>query len=64
MGQILKASEIKLFNIRYYCEKRDPLFETKMRDILLIYKQVELQFDGLGEIIVPDDYKTHNHYLL
>ena len=28
-----------------------------MQDILLVYKQVELQFDGNGEIIVPDDYK-------
>ncbi len=55
--QILKASEIKPFNIRYYCEKRAPLFETKMRSMLLVYKQVELQFDGFGEIIVPDDYK-------
>lgn len=28
-----------------------------MQDILLVYKQVELQFDENGEIIVPDDYK-------
>ncbi len=28
-----------------------------MRDILLVYKQVELQFDENGEIIVPDGYK-------
>lgn len=57
VGQILKASEIKPFKIKYYCEKRDPLFESKMRDILLVYKQVELQFDENGEVIVPDDYK-------
>ncbi len=57
VGQILKASEIKHFKVKYYCEKRDPLFESKMRDILLVYKQVELQFDENGEIIVPDDYK-------
>lgn len=57
VGQLLKKSEIKPFKIKYYCEKRDPLFESKMRDILLVYKQVELQFDENGEIIVPDDYK-------
>ena len=57
VGQILKASEIKPFKVKYYCEKRDLLFESKMRDILLVYKQVELQFDENGEIIVPDDYK-------
>lgn len=57
VGQILKASEIKPFKVKYYCEKRGPLFESKMRDILLVYKQVELQFDENGEIIVPDGYK-------
>ena len=57
VGQLLKKSEIKPFKIKYYCEKRDPLFESKMRDILLVYKQVELQFDENGKIIVPDDYK-------
>ena len=57
VGQLLKKSDIKPFKIKYYCEKRDPLFESKMRDILLVYKQVELQFDENREIIVPDDYK-------
>lgn len=57
VGQILKASEINPFKVKYYCEKRGPLFESKMRDILLVYKQVELQFDENGEIIVPDGYK-------
>ena len=56
VGQLLKASEIRPFKIKYYCEKRDPLFESKMRDLLLVYKQVELQFDEKGELIVPEDY--------
>lgn len=55
--QILKEQEIKPFKIKYYCEKRDPEFETKMHDVLMVYKQVEMQFDENGEIIVPDDYK-------
>ena len=57
VGQLLKKCDIKPFKINYYCEKRDPLFESKMQDILLVYKQVELQFDENGELIVPDDYK-------
>ena len=55
--QILKEQDIKPFKIKYYCEKRDPDFETKMHNILTVYKQVEMQFDENGEIIVPDDYK-------
>ena len=55
--QILKEQEIKPFKIKYYCEKRDPDFETKMHNVLTVYKQVEMQFDENGEIIVPDDYK-------
>ncbi len=51
-----KHNDIKPFKIKYYCEKRDPEFEAKMKDIFLVYKQVELQFDENGEIIVPDDY--------
>lgn len=57
VGQLLKKCDIKPFKIKYYCEKRDPLFESKMQDILLVYKQAELQFDENGESIVPDDYK-------
>lgn len=53
--KILKRSEIKPFKIRYYCEKRDPDFENKMHDVLVVYKQVSLQFDEEGRIIIPDD---------
>lgn len=53
--KILKRSEIRPFKIKYYCEKRDPDFETKMHDVLVVYKQVEMQFDEDGSIIVPAD---------
>ena len=53
--KILKRSEIRPFKIKYYCEKRDPDFETKMHDVLVVYKQVEMQFDENGNIIVPTD---------
>lgn len=54
--KLLKDSDIKPFKIKYYCEKRDPEFESKMHEVLLVYKQVEMQFDSNGDIIVPDDY--------
>jgi transposase len=48
---ILDAAEIKPHKIRYYCEKRDPDFDEKMHNILVVYKQIELQFDEEEQII-------------
>ncbi len=53
--KILRRLEIKPFKIKYYCEKRDPEFEQKMHDVLLVYKQISLQFHEDGSIIVPED---------
>ena len=53
--KILNRSEIKPFKIKYYCEERDPDFETKMHDVLVVYKQVEMQFDENGDIIIPSE---------
>lgn len=53
--KILKRSEIKTFKIKYYCEKRNPDFESKMHDVLVVYKQIEMQFDENGNIIVPTE---------
>lgn len=49
---ILESNEIKPNKIRYYLERKDPEFETKMHDVLLVYKQVELCFDEEGNILV------------
>lgn len=48
---ILDAAEIKPFKIKYYCEKRDPEFKQKMHDVLVVYKQVEIQFDEEGNLL-------------
>jgi transposase len=48
--RILDEADIKPFKIRYYCEKRDPDFEQKMHEVLVVYKQVELQFDEHGNL--------------
>lgn len=53
--KILKRSDIKPFKIKYYCEKRDPDFETKMHDVLVVYKQLTFQFDENGNVIVPEE---------
>ena len=50
---ILDAAEIKPFRIQYYCEKRDPDFESKMHEVLLVYKQIEMLFDENGELFIP-----------
>ena len=48
---ILDEAEIKPFRIRYYCENRDPDFDGKMHNVLLVYKQLSIQFDEDGHFI-------------
>lgn len=55
LQKYLKKMDIKPFKIKYYLEKKDPDFENKMHDVLVVYKQVEMQFDEKGDIIVPCD---------
>ena len=50
---ILDAANIKPFRIQYYCENRDPDFDTKMHQVLLVYKQIEMLFDENGELYIP-----------
>lgn len=60
LQKYLKKMDIKPFKIKYYLEKKDPDFENKMHDVLMVYKQVEMQFDRNGDIIVPDGVRmTH-----
>ena len=42
---ILNAAEVKPFRIKYYCEKRDPEFEERKHNILVVYKQLSFRFD-------------------
>ena len=51
LRKILNNARIKPFQVSYYCEKRDPEFDAKMHDILVIYKQIEMQFDQDGNLI-------------
>jgi transposase len=60
VNTILNDADIKPHKIRYYLEKRDPEFDRKMNDVLIVYKQIEIQFendDKTGAITISYDEK-------
>jgi transposase len=57
--RILDSVEIKPHKIRYYCDKRDPEFEQKMHNVLVVYKQIEMQFDDQGNLLPFDGIKVN-----
>ena len=59
LRKILSNARIKPFQISYYCEKRDPEFDAKMHDVLVIYKQIEMQFDQDGKLIPFEKEAVH-----
>ena len=40
--KILRANVVQPQKIRYYLEQRDPEFESKMKQVLHVYKQIEV----------------------
>ena len=54
---ILDAADINPFRIQYYCENRDPEFDSKMHQVLVVYKQIEMLFDENGELYIPSGYQ-------
>ena len=60
---ILDDAEIKPYRFRYYCENRDSEFESKMHNILLVYKQLSFQFDEEGHFIPWEDDEEVVHVL-
>lgn len=52
---ILDKAKIKPFRIKYYCENRDPEFDEKMNNVLLVYKQLSMQFDENGKLLPWDN---------
>lgn len=59
LRKILANAKIRPFKVSYYCERRDPDFDSKMHDVLVIYKQVSLQFDGDGKLLPFDGTPVH-----
>jgi transposase len=44
--RILDENQLKPHKITYYLEKRDPDFERKMHEVLMVYKDVSLYTEG------------------
>ena len=44
--RILNEHDIKPHKIRYYLERRDPEFDRKMQDVLMVYRDVSLYAEG------------------
>lgn len=62
--RILAAQTLQPHKVKYYLERRDPDFERKMREVLLVYQEVALQnearakgAEGLTVITVSVDEK-------
>lgn len=49
---ILEDNEIKPNKMKYYLVRKDPDFDKKMHDVLVVYKQVEMCFDEEGNITI------------
>jgi len=47
--RILVAQPLRPEKVKYYLERRDPNFESKMREVLLVYQEVALQNRGSSE---------------
>ena len=60
---ILDEADIKPFRIKYYCENRDPDFDSKMHNVLLVYKQLSMRFDEDGNLIPWEEGGTTIHVL-
>ena len=60
---ILEEADIKPNKIKYYCENRDPGFDQKMHNVLLVYKQLSMQFDENGNLLPFDKDSEIVHVL-
>ena len=57
---ILDEDDLKPWRMSYYLERRDEDFDDKMNDVLMVYKEVELELEGdeeSGVVYVSFDEK-------
>ena len=47
--RILKSQPLQPHKIRYYLQKRDEKFESKMHDVLVVYKEIKTQINDHNE---------------
>ena len=56
--RILDDNDIKPHKIRYYLEKRDPDFDRKMQEVLMVYRDVSLYTEGAVHDARPNPIYT------
>lgn len=56
--RILDENDIKPHKIRYYLEKRDPEFDRKMQEVLMVYRDVSLYTEGAVHDARPNPIYT------
>lgn len=49
VSKILAGHDLRPHKVRYYLERRDPDFDTKMMQVLCVYRQVEMLRSSEGE---------------
>lgn len=56
--RILDDNDIKPHKIRYYLEKRDPDFDRKMQEVLMVYRDVSIYAEGAVHDARPNPVYT------
>jgi len=56
--RILAAQPLHPEKVSYYVERRDPNFEAKMREVLLVYQEVALQNETPSPAVAPPQVVT------
>lgn len=63
VNKFAEEAEIKPNKITYYCENRDTDFDQKMHNVLLVYKQLSIQFDENDRLLPFDEGNQAVHVL-
>lgn len=54
VGRVLLENDLRPHKIKYYLERRDPEFERKMVEVLMVYKDVAIRQEN-GNVEVDDE---------
>ena len=56
LRKIMDEAKVRPFAVTYYCERRDPDFDRKAHDVLVVYKQLRMCVDADGNLVAePTD---------
>ena len=65
LRKIMDEAKVRPFAVTYYCERRDPDFDRKAHDVLVVYKQLRMCVDADGNLVAePTDGEgrvVHTH---